>query len=413
MSDLLTFEASEAQLEYLASPHAVRERAKRIFDLAVEGKTGFELKLEQLPLVADRVLKLTQKTYPDGIIPFHARWEHFKAGGVDRVAELDRKLSNLNARDRARAKIDLAIVSVLLDAGAGAQWSYEENGVRYSRSEGLAVASYQMFKAGLFSSDPRHPLRVDAEKLITLTTEDLSTGLQVSPTNPMTGLEGRAELIRKLGHACQSKHQHFGHSQVRPGNLVDYYFERSRDGELSATEILKGLLFGLSSMWPARVEINGVAFGDVWHHPLLGQSDDFEALVPFHKLSQWLAYSLIEPVEEAGLRVTGVHELTGLPEYRNGGLFLDLGVMMLRDPAQLKRSHVPGDTLMIEWRALTIVLLDLLGEQIRKALGKTEKELPLAKILQGGTWTAGREVARERRPDGSPPFKITSDGTVF
>ena len=42
--------------------------------------------------------------------------------------------------------------------------------------------------------------------------------------------------------------------------------------------------------------------------------------MPFHKLSQWLAYSLIEPLEEAGIAVTGLDELTALAEYRNGGL---------------------------------------------------------------------------------------------
>jgi hypothetical protein len=39
--------------------------------------------------------------------------------------------------------------------------------------------------------------------------------------------------------------------------------------------------------------------------------------------------------------------------------------------------------------------------------------LPLAKILQGGTWAAGRKIARERRADGSPPLRVVSDGTVF
>jgi hypothetical protein len=44
--------------------------------------------------------------------------------------------------------IDLFLVSVLLDAGAGTQWSYKslENGRIYRRSEGIAVASLEMFK---------------------------------------------------------------------------------------------------------------------------------------------------------------------------------------------------------------------------------------------------------------------------
>ena len=44
--------------------------------------------------------------------------------------------------------IDLFLVSVLLDAGAGTQWSFKsaENGKVYRRSEGIAVASLEMFK---------------------------------------------------------------------------------------------------------------------------------------------------------------------------------------------------------------------------------------------------------------------------
>ena len=50
---------------------------------------------------------------------------------------------------------------------------------------------------------------------------------------------------------------------------------------------------------------------------------------------------------------------------------------------------------------------------VRAQLGKTAAELPLARILEGGTWAAGRAVARERRPGGGPPLHIRSDGTVF
>jgi hypothetical protein len=41
------------------------------------------------------------------------------------------------------------------------------------------------------------------------------------------------------------------------------------------------------------------------------------------------------------------------------------------------------------------------------------QDLPLAKVLQGGTWAAGRQIAADRRPQGRPPIQIISDGTVF
>jgi hypothetical protein len=135
--------------------------------------------------------------------------------------------------------------------------------------------------------------------------------------------------------------------------------------------------------------------------------------MPLHKLSQWLSYSLIEPIERAGLRVTDIDGLTGLAEYRNGGLFVDTGVLVLRDPADAQREHDVGSPLVVEWRALTVALLDRLAELLRQRVGLDAVSLPLAKILQGGTWAAGRELAFERRPDGSPPLRIVSDGTVF
>ena len=68
---------------------------------------------------------------------------------------------------RARAEFDLAIVSVLLDAGAGPDWHYRDaaTGIVSGRSEGLALASLRMFEAGAFSNDPNDPLRADADKL--------------------------------------------------------------------------------------------------------------------------------------------------------------------------------------------------------------------------------------------------------
>jgi hypothetical protein len=135
--------------------------------------------------------------------------------------------------------------------------------------------------------------------------------------------------------------------------------------------------------------------------------------VPLHKLSQWLAYSLIEPLQRAGLAVTDIDGLTGLAEYRNGGLFIDSGVLALRNPADASRHHDVSSPLVVEWRALTVALLDRLADIIRKKLNLDAVALPLAKVLEGGTWAAGRAIAREKRADGAPPLKIISDGTVF
>lgn len=153
--------------------------------------------------------------------------------------------------------------------------------------------------------------------------------------------------------------------------------------------------------------------GDVWSYPPLGPADSVSSLVPFHKLSQWLTYSLLVPMIELGLKVTGVDELTGLAEYRNGGLLIDSGIIEARDKRILEEKHAPQTEVVVEWRALTVVLLDMIGDNIREKLKMTKEELPLAKVLEGGTWHAGRKIAKEKRPSGEPPLNIISDGTVF
>jgi len=135
--------------------------------------------------------------------------------------------------------------------------------------------------------------------------------------------------------------------------------------------------------------------------------------VPLHKLSQWLTYSLIEPLVHAGITVRDIDGLTGLAEYRNGGLFVDTGVLRLRDPADAARMHDVGSPLVVEWRSLTVALLDRLADALRRRLGLDAVSLPLAKVLEGGTWAAGRAIARARRADGAPPIAVRSDGTVF
>jgi Protein of unknown function (DUF1688) len=102
-----------------------------------------------------------------------------------------------------------------------------------------------------------------------------------------------------------------------------------------------------------------------------------------------------------------------LAEYRNGGLFVDNGVLTFRDEGDAFREHDVASSLVVEWRALTVALLDGVADNVRRRLGLDANALPLAKILEGGTRAAGRRLARERRADASPPVKIISDGTVF
>ncbi|MFP5459019.1 MAG: DUF1688 family protein, partial [Bacteriovoracia bacterium] len=98
---------------------------------------------------------------------------------------------------------------------------------------------------------------------------------------------------------------------------------------------------------------------------------------------------------------------------RNGGLLIDAGLVSFRNPNDATKTWTPGSDLIIEWRGLTVYFLDLIGAEVQKALGKTAAEFPLAKVLEGGTWWAGRRIAAEKREGGGPPLNIQSDGTVF
>lgn len=396
-----------SELQTILDPSTIRVRTSCLFEKAQKGETAFSVHLEKLPACIDFVLEVTRRNYPDGVIPYHGRYEHLRAGNIDRIAALVALLGT-DPRERARCLIDLVVVSVLLDAGAGNSWAFEEHGVKYTRSEGLAVASFSMFEQGAFSDDPKHPFQVTAKALEKLTVADVEKGFQVSAKNPLLAVEGRTSLLTRLASSMRAFPQYFPGGNPRPGAMLDVLLAQGGHS-IRAQDILRHLLLGLSRMWPARVTIEGVGFGDVW--PRGGTS--FDDLIPFHKLSQWLTYSLIEPFESAGVRVEGVDELTGLPEYRNGGLFLDFGVLALRDPALANRELEASSPEIIEWRALTVQLLDRVGEAVRQKLGKTSHELPLARVLQGGTWSAGREIAKKLRPGGVPPLTLKSDGMVF
>ena len=401
----------------LLNAKAVRERAHRMLAIGLEDKLpNFRIHLDRMDSAVDLVLETTRKAYPSLEVPFHSRWRHFVTNNDNRWADVADQTQWPDPVARARAEFDLAIVSVFLDAGAGPSWRYHDlkTGLAIGRSEGLGLASLAMFESGAFSAKPLEPLRVDADVLANLRVADLERGLQVSDANPLVGLEGRADLLRRLGALVASKPDVFGRFDTpRPGGLFDRLAPLPDNLQLPAATILSELLQQLGAIWPSRLTLGGVALGDCWKHPALTTEDATSGLMPLHKLSQWLAYSLIEPLQTAGIRVTDIDGLTGLAEYRNGGLFVDGGVLTFRDAEDARREHEVASSLVVEWRALTVALLDRVADGMRRRLGLDATSLPLAKILEGGTWAAGRRLARERRPDASPPVKVTSDGTVF
>jgi hypothetical protein len=399
----------------LRDPATIRLQAHRILSLAKQDKLEhFALDPDKMTSTASFVIDVITTQYPDLNIPYHSRWRHFEPGGLDRIKNMQNSLGQLPPSELGKILYELVIISVFLDAGSGPAWRYldAETGNEYSRSEGLALASLSLYQNGVFSNNPIEPLRVDAQRLLAFNEEALLKVFQVTATNPLEGVKGRVSLLNQLGRTMNQKSQYFG-TQGRLGDFFSYVSSLKINNTLTSEQIFQAVLNGFSDVWPMRLSLHGVSLGDVWTHKALKTNSPGSEYIPFHKLSQWLTYSLIEPLEQSGIKVTHLDHLTGLPEYRNGGLLIDTGLLRVKNKKLLLQPQNPCSEGIVEWRALTVALLDELAELIRKQLDKDAKSLPLTKILQGGTWEAGRQIAKKNRAQGTPPIQIISDGTVF
>ncbi|KAJ3012507.1 UNVERIFIED_CONTAM: hypothetical protein HDU68_001163 [Siphonaria sp. JEL0065] len=441
----------------LRSLNAVRQTTSLLLQ-SPQHLNHFDVHLDKLDAVVEGVLALIKRDYktPQDI-PFHSRWRHFDSATEKRIQKLVLdKADGVDPVEKVRRIIDLFVVSVLLDAGAGAQWTYKfSDGTVLGRSEGLALASLDWFLTGGFSDSPTPtPHRVDASALQKVSVQALEKAFQVSPANPLVGAAGRCSLLSRLGNVLLDPvNARFFYNKengdYRPGNMVDYVLSKgvkNGDGKVgvSVTVLWEVVMDGLSGIWPAtRTTVDGSSVGDVWpckavkailkeanggatvgEIPKLAEESGLY-FVAFHKLSQWLTYSLMEPLSLLNCTFEHMDIMTGLAEYRNGGLFVDFEVITLKPETKARGlaastagSTVPRfevfDDAVVEWRGLTVALLDLVGARVQKVLGMTKEELPLVKVLEAGTWKLGREIAAKLRPESKgPPIDIVSDGTVF
>lgn len=392
---------------FILSPKGIRTRAQQIYQLALDGDTHFTINESKLSEVTEFVMQVINTHYPDHNVPYHSRWRHFEVGDQKQLVALKTHSQHLDQIASAKLGLDLILPSVLVDAGAGPDWTYESsNSAVVGRSEGLGLASLDMFLAAGFSH--RAQIETTASGLIGLKVSDFKRFFKVTENNPLLGVEGRVKLLQSLGKAMQAQPEIFPNE--RPGDLVDYvlkHFNTQPSGE----NILHMVLSFLGDIWPGRLMLDGANLGDTWEYAPLGNAPD--NYVPFHKLSQWITYSIIETLANNGFKVSDVNALTGLAEYRNGGLMLDSGLIALRDHKNSEVAWPPASDIIIEWRALTICLLDKIAAQVVASLNTSAEEFPLAKVLEGGTWAAGRKLALEKRNNLTPPLDIVSDATVF
>ncbi|KAJ0415928.1 hypothetical protein BJY00DRAFT_292720 [Aspergillus carlsbadensis] len=432
-------------IDHLLNLQAVRERAHIVFGLAKQGLLNhFDYHPDRLDAVVEYVVGIIQRDFgPNNFhsIPPHGRWQHFDVGNVPRIQKLLTQWdeAGYDAVEKVRSLVDLFFVSVLLDAGAGDRWKFTEpaTGNVYTRSEGIAVASLYMFLDGDFASNGGEGARrdvVDGAALKNITVETLYKGFQINEENPLVGAEARVEILQRLGQSLLDNQDIFGPSG-RPGLLVDYLKRGGGSGgELDYALLWSTLQKLLIPIWPSdRTKVSGKPVGDAWplsvlakhkHESASNEPPETATIQPFHKLTQWLAYSLKVPFERLLSTTWANAELgTGLPEYRNGGLFVDMGVLTLK-PSALEKglktsgSELPcfgaGDDEIVEWRAMTVALLDELHQRILASGKFGDVKLTLPQMLEAGSWKAGREIAARKRPESKgSPILNSGDGTLF
>ena len=392
----------------------MRKRAHELLDLGKRGALEhFSVDEARLDSAAGLVARVTRERHPDLRVPLHSRWRHFEtpngASRWDAVADA----AGLLGAERARSAVELAVVSVLLDAGAGSGWRYRDEltGTLIGRSEGLAIATFDLYRRGTLSRDPAQPLRADAGGLAGIDRPSFEQTFQLGEDNPLGGVTGRIRCLHALGRAVAARPEFAldampaNGAARRLGHLFDHIRATATDGRLHAGDLFRTVMFALHG-------VIGRALGDVWPHPAIRRPDPTDRFLPLHKLFQWLTWSLVEPLAEGGVTVVGTHALTGLAEYRNGGLLIDTGAMVPRRPIP-DRPLSPGDPIVVEWRGLTVALLDRLRPRVARKLGLAEPDFSIGHLLEGGTWWAGRRIAESLREGGPPPLRTASDGTVF
>lgn len=396
MGTRVTAPLTSSVAERLLTASAVRDRASAVFQVAQAGGLAHvTVDLTKLPDAVARTISAIEARYPDFQIPPFGCWRAFEAGGHDRWSALAGARGFETPDAFLCAAADLAILYHVLSMPLRDDWVLTDTitGDTLSGRDGLAVGVLSMFAAGSFSADPADPLRTDAHALIRLEEDEIVWGLQLDRNRDCDTIKSATELLRRLGEASGLRPDLFEvEGATRPGHLVIPFFRASEDAPVELAKLLEALLDGLSPMWQGGAKLDDVTLGDAWQHSALLQDLEAPGIVPFHLPAEELAYALVEPFAQVGIEVVGLDDLTGLANLDHAALFLDTGVLTLKDlndpdpegPAALDRA--------IELRALTVILLDRLAASLRDELDAPAGALPLTCVMEGGTLQAGREV---------------------
>ncbi|MBD8892340.1 DUF1688 family protein [Roseibium litorale] len=403
----------------LLSAAEVKTRSARVAEAVMGGasQTGVSVDLAKLADAADLAEKTLTERFPDLQLPPHGCWRSFELDGLDRWAMLASAREFVSAEEMLCCAGDLAILSAVLDVAMPEGWTFEEQltGKRYSGAAGRAIAALTMFAAGSFSAEPEDPLRLDAHALIRLEASEIAGGLQLEPDENSDLIRDITHQLKRLGEAAGLRPDLFEKDgSIRPGHVLDRLWADAEDGMVPAADCLELLLDGLSPLWQGGASLGEVLLGDCWQHSWLVLDEEAPGLVPFHLPAVQIAYSFIEPLAWAGVLVSGLEELPGLADLNHVFFFLETGALRVL-PSQDAGAGSPQAAvdLMIELRAMSLVLLDKLAALLRERLEASVEELPLTCLMAAATVPASRELAGKNPAQLEKAAESLGGGGVF
>ncbi|WP_162009421.1 DUF1688 family protein [Labrenzia sp. CE80] len=394
------------------SVETIGVRTQQILQAAYDGKvSGLRIYPERLQTAVNWASAEIEMNYPDHQIPPLGCWRQFESGAMDRWGMLAGARCFQSAEEMLKSAGDLAVLSAVMDVALPPDWTFVEpiSGDVFDGALGRSLAALTMFAAGTFSAEPHDPLRVDAHALVRLEEAEIADGLQLNELEDSSEISQLTALLRRLGETIGLRPDLFElNDEVRPGCLLQNLSAQSTDGVLKATDIVDGLLDGLSPLWQGGAMLDEVILGDTWQHTSSMQAMSVSDLVPFHLPALAIFYSFIEPLAWVGLSVSDLETVSGLANLEHAALFLACGVIEFETDTS-ETSHKQA----VELRAMTLCLLSELAKRLRSELDADETSLPLTCVQEGGTLPAGRAIARKNPEAWRKASKILGDGGVF
>lgn len=401
----------------LFRPQEVRRRAHEILDLLQKrASPSIEVHGGNMKTALLRVLEATKENYPDFQIPPYGLWREFEAGGIDRWAALAGARQFESAEEMLASAADLAVLGALMKTCRPANWVFEDTmtGGTAAGSGASALAAFQMFASGAFSAAMADPYRVDAETLTSFDPVELASGLQWDRQADKTLLDAMLRHLKRCGEAMALRPDLFSHGNATRPGLLAVRLAGESDGAVDALRLLDNLLEAFAPVWDGGAVSGDVMLGDSFAHSGLPGLPDLEEgfICPFHMAAQEMVYSLVEPFAWAGFEVAGLEHLTAPGDTAHAALFVGTGVLELSADGENLSQGSARDR-MVELRAASIALTDLLAGLLRQELDVSEGQLPLTCILEGGTSRAGNRIFEERPEKLKNLGKYLDPGAVF